>query len=470
MEGLADVASAVMLIAVLVLAARGVRRKIPLWNRFYVPTAVLAGLFALCLGPEVAGRLYPAGTYLSQGIFPARVMEVWEHLPGILAAFIFAGVFLGRPVPSRGDLWRSGGHRAVLAFIISLGQMTLGLLVVLLLLEPLFGFNPLGGLLLEISMSGGFVTAAGLTDTFKTLGFEEGAHFARVLATLGLIMSLVVGTILVNRARRAVPGSVSQPEPASGRGLYELSSLHENEVPEKKNEGSAISDPMTIHLALFVVAMLFGQVLRHVLMAFEKYTYGRITGEIVQHLPLFPMALIGGLLLQCLLKAMDKEKHVSREVVNRISGFFLDCLIVSALATVSLAPVREHWASLLVLLLAGGLWTVFCLFVLAPRIVGDLRLESIAGDLGQAGCGSPAGLLLTRIADPDGRSVAFEEYGCKQFVYAMLLGGGLVSALSMPLCARVDPMTVVIVLGLATVVVTVLGRWKFGPSLKAGGV
>ena len=82
MEGLADVASAVMLIAVLVLAARGVRRKIPLWNRFYVPTAVLAGLFALCLGPEVAGRLYPAGTYLSQGIFPARVMEVWEHLPG----------------------------------------------------------------------------------------------------------------------------------------------------------------------------------------------------------------------------------------------------------------------------------------------------------------------------------------------------------------------------------------------------
>lgn len=470
MEGLADVASAVMLIAVLVLAAKGVRKKIPLWNRFYVPTSVLAGLLALCLGPQVAGRLYPEGNYLSHGIFPARVMDVWEHMPGVLAAFVFAGVFIGRPLTSREEAWRSGGPRAALGFTISLGQMALGLLVALLVLGPLSGFNPLGGLLVEISMSGGYATAAGLADTFKTLGFEEGRDFAQALATTGLIMSLVLGTFLVNRALRSNPGSVSRLEPAHGQEQYELSALQDNEGTRGKHEGDFVSDPLTLHLALFVVAMIFGQILRHLLIAVETYTYGRVTGEIVQHLPLFPMALLGGLLLQWLLKAMGREKHVSRESINRISGFLLDCIIVSGLATVSLAPFREHWASLLILMSVGILWTLFCLFVLAPRVFGDTRTESLVGDLGQAGCGAPSGLLLTHIADPENQGVSLEEFCGKQLLYATALGGGLVSALSMPLCARMGPVPLVILLCLATVVVTVIGRWKFGPSLKAGGV
>jgi len=367
-------------------------------------------------------------------------------------------------------VWRSGGPRAALGFTISLGQMALGLLVALLVLGPLSGFNPLGGLLVEISMSGGYATAAGLADTFKTLGFEEGGDFAQALATTGLITSLVLGTFLVNRALRSNPGSVARLESAHGQERYELSALHENEGLKSKNEDDRVSDPLTLHLALFVVAMIFGQVLRHLLIAFEKYTYGRFTGEIVQHLPLFPMALLGGLLLQWLLKAMDKDKHVSRESVNRISGFLLDCIVVSGIATVSLAPFREHWASLLVLMSVGIMWTVFCLLVLAPRVFGDIRVESLAGDLGQAGCGAPSGLLLTRIADPESRGAFIEAYCCKQVLYAMVLGGGLVSALSMPLCARTGPVPLVVVLVLATVVVTVLGSWKFGPSLKAGGV
>lgn len=388
----------------------------------------------------------------------------------MLAAFVFAGMFIGRRLPPRKDLWRIGGSSAMLGFAVSLGQLTVGLLAVFFFLGPMFNLNPLGGLLVEISMSGGFVTAAGLTDTFKNLGFAEGEDLARGLATISLVASLFLGTLFVNRAVRRTPGSAMRAEPALGRENFELSALHDNEPAQEDLEKNAVSDPLTVHLALFAVAMIIGQMLRQILILLETYTYGPLTGDIVRHLPLFPMALIGGLILQYLLVATGKDTRVSRQSIGRISGFLLDCIIVSALATVSLAPLRAHWEAVLVLAAVGIVWTAFCVFVLGPRLFPAPWFEKAAGALGQGGGGVAAGLLLTRIADPEDKSGAFESYYCRQVPYGVLLGGGLVTALSMPLCARLGPVALLMVFSAATVLVIGIGMWKFRPSVKAGGV
>ena len=43
------------------------------------------------------------------------------------------------------------------------------------------------------------------------------------------------------------------------------------------------------------------------------------------------------------------------------------------------------------------------------------------------------GLILMRVVDPDGKSPAFEAFGYKQLVFEPFFGGGLVTALAVPI-------------------------------------
>ncbi len=458
MQSFAEVVSAFMFIAIVMLAARGLRRHVPLWERFHLPSSVLAGLIALCLGPQVCGRLYPAGSLLSHGIFPVAITEVWRHMPGVLISFVFAGIFIGRPLPAVKTVWREGAPRAALGFSISFGQLALGMLAVILLLSPRYGMNPLYGALVEISMSGGHGVVAGLNDTFSALKFEEGRDFALGLATVGLLTSLTLGTLFINCAVRRKNGAVIRERRIDRSDRYELTAVHDNEPIRPAAHGGA-TDPLTLHLALLVTALVMGQLLRQGLGLFERFICGPLTGELLRHLPLFPMAMAGGMLLQLLLQRWGKDRWVSRELIDRICGFSLDCIIVAALATLSLSVIVKNWPAFLILSLAGTVWTLFCFYVLAPRLVSERWFENGLADFGQGTGGLFSGLLLLRMADPGKQSGAFESYAGKQVLFQGIMGGGLVSALAVPLCMRWGPLNSLVVFAAATLLSVGFGAW-----------
>lgn len=463
------VAAAVILISLLILAAKGVRHRVSVFDRYFIPTPVIAGLLGLCLGPQVAGRLYSEGQLLSQGVFPPAIMEVWSHMPGILISFVFAGLFLGKRLPPPREIWRMGGPQACLGYAMSFGQYAVGLLAAVFLLAPCFGMNPLSGMVIEISMSGGHGTAAGLADTFTSLGFEEGRDLALGLATVGLIAGVVMGTAFINYAVRSDAITIAREEPASEEEQYEFSAIQDNEQFDHKAASNTTSDPLTIHLALVAVAIVLGQFLRSALIFVEGVTYGPFTGDIMPHVPLFPMAMIGGVLLQVILIKTGRAKYVSRELINRISGFSLDLIIVSALATMSLSSIGKNWAAFIILAVAGLLWVAFCFWVLAPRMLPERWFEKGIGDFGQGTGMVVSGLLLMRIADPKNKSGAFESFGCKQLPFEPFLGGGVITALSMPLAARFGPVPMLVLFGAATVVSVGVGMGVFGPASKKTG-
>ena len=468
MQSLGDVGAAVIMVTMLILAAKGVRRAVPIFDRFFLPTSVIAGLLGLCLGPQVAGRLYSEGTFLSQGVFPPAITDVWRQMPGVLISFVFAGLFIGKHLPPVKEIWRMGGPQAMLGYTISFGQYAVGLCAALFVLTPLFGMNPLSGVLIEISFSGGHGTAAGLTDTFASLGFAEGQDLALGLATVGLIAGVILGTLFINIAVRSDRILIAREEPATDDVHYELSSIQDNEMDDRKDASSTTSDPLTVHLALIAVAMVIGQILRQSLMLIEHYTYGPFTGDIVRYIPLFPMAMIGGAILQAILIKKDMAKHVSRELINRICGLCLDFIIVAALATMSLSSIGENWVAFLVLAGAGLAWVAFCFWVLAPRMLPERWFEKAIGDFGQGTGMVVSGLLLMRVADPGNKSRAFESFGCKQLPFEPFLGGGVITALAMPLCARLGAPTLLVLFTLATLVSIGLGVWMFRPSARGG--
>lgn len=469
MDSLGTVAAAAILISLLMLAARGLRNRVRIFDRFFLPTSVIAGLLGLCLGPQVVGRFYEEGAYLSQGIFPAEITEVWQQMPGILISFVFAGLFLGKRIPPFREIWHMGGPQAFLGYTMSFGQYAAGLFVTVLVLTPLLKVNPLSGVLLEISMSGGHGTAAGLADTFTELGFAEGQDLALGLATIGLIAGVILGTIFINYAVRSNAITIAREEPADEDEQFNLSAIQDNEQFEPKAASDATSDPFTLHFGLVAVAIIIGELLRRGLVLFEHYTYGPLTGDIMPYVPLFPMAMIGGVILQAILVKSGKDQHVSRELINRISGLSLDFIIVAALSTMSLASIGNNWAAFVILAATGLLWMVFCFWVLAPRMLPHRWFEKAIGDFGQGTGMVVSGLLLMRIADPKNKSGVFESFGCKQLAFEPFLGGGIITALTLPLCARLGPVPLLILFSAATVTAILLGIFLFrsssGPKL-----
>ncbi|GAK09954.1 sodium/glutamate symporter [Geomicrobium sp. JCM 19038] len=100
------------------------------------------------------------------------------------------------------EIWKVGGPQVALGYTISWAQYAVGMAIVLVILTPLFGTNPAAGALIEISFVGGHGTAAGLSDTFESLGFPEGYDLAVGLATVGILSGVVIGIVMLNIAAR----------------------------------------------------------------------------------------------------------------------------------------------------------------------------------------------------------------------------------------------------------------------------
>lgn len=464
MQSLDDVAVAIILVTLLLLVSKGIRRVIPLFDRIFLPTSIIAGTLGLLLGPQVAGALLSDSDRFADGFIPMATLDVWNQMPKLLISVVFAGLFIGKMLPPPRRVWYMGGPQAFLGYTISLGQYAIGLLITLFFLAPLFDVNPLAGVLIEISMSGGHGTAAGLAGTFAELDFEAGQDLALGLATVGLIAGVVLGTAFVNFAVRSDAITIARQEPVEKSEKLELSALQENEAGDAAPKTT--TDPLTLHVGLIALAIVIGYVLLQGLIIIENHTYGPYTGELMRYVPLFPMAMIGGALLQMALMATGIAKWVSRELINRISGTALDFIIVAAMATISLSSIGENWIAFVSLATAGIGWVIFCFWVLAPRMLPERWFEKAIGDFGQGTGMAVNGLLLMRIADPHNRSGAFECFGYKQLPFEPFLGGGLVTALALPLCARLGPGVLLVVFITGTIVATGVGIWLFGPSKK----
>jgi len=102
-----------IIMGLLMLVGKWLRVRVALFGRLFLPTAILAGLLGLVLGPQgigwivslVAGR----DALFAQGLFPQSTLNIWSGLPGLLISVVFAGLFLGKIIPGLRTIWRRAG-------------------------------------------------------------------------------------------------------------------------------------------------------------------------------------------------------------------------------------------------------------------------------------------------------------------------------------------------------------------------
>lgn len=428
--------------------------RLPLIRRLFIPTSLAAGLVLLVMGPQIAGRYFPAFQ------IPGEFYEMWKVLPKYMITLVFAGLFLGKPLLSFKKMWQLAGPQVAFGQTIAWGQYMVAGVLTLLVLTPLFGMPIITAALLEISFEGGHGTVAGMTPVFQDLDFEVGRQIATGLATASLVSALIIGVILVNWGRRR--GLINERNPvriARNKVYYHAI------VADIRKKGVSFRRVVTIrallaHIILLLVGVGIGWLIHQSLLLFEAHTWGRDGGKFFVYVPLFTFAMFGGMIAQIIWRKLGFK--VIREVVELISTLTLTLLIMAAIGTMSLEFLTHDGAVFLLLYLAGVLWIIFAFLVLAKRMFKQYWFQNAIISFGQGMGMTATGLLFAQMVDPKNRTSAVEAFGYKQLMFEPLMGGGIVTALSMPIMLLIGlPMFTAICAGV-TIFWMVIGVFYFG--------
>jgi ESS family glutamate:Na+ symporter len=439
------VQSLVVFVFILV-AARFIKRNTQLLKNFFIPSALVAGLLGLIFGPQLIGAI------------PSDITNYWGEWPKYLITVVFAGLFLGKTIPSVREIWRTAGPMIAFGNTLAWGQYVLGILAVLLFLGPLFGANPLAGALIEISFEGGHGTAAGLAPTFESLGWSEGTDIALGLATVSIIAAIVTGILLVNWHTRRGGGQHTEVADVEKQHKQMIRSGYNLIALGRKIQSSPKA--VAINVLAFTLSIALGWVMLQGLIWAENTLVGGFTHiRFFEHLPLFPLAMLGGLFIQIFLRKIGQAQLISRRTAGIISTLALDALIASAIATVSLSAIGNNLPIFLTFAVLGIAWIIFGFLVLAPRMFKHFWFEKGLTNMGQSMGMTATGLLLGRLADPTNKSEAKESFAYKQLAFEPFMGGGIVTAGAVIVLYEFGQVPVLIATTIITLFWLVLGLW-----------
>ena len=428
-----DVLVAFSGLSLLLLLGMALRQRLRWLRVLGIPEALVAGLLGLLIGP-----------FGPWSVFPDQVYRIWSQTPGVLISLVFATLFLGQTLPGPRVIWNRAAGQTAFGMVLGFGQYLVGGLLVLLVLQPLFGTNPLMAALIEVGFEGGHGTAAGMGATFSELGLPAGETLGLAMATVGVLTAVLLGSALVVIGRGRNWLVSGDPNAATGSTRQGLKSTDQDPISaderlnleraagtiQPESAPSMTIDSLTVNVALAGGAVGLGILLKASLTGLGGVFGGPETAKLLQAIPVFPLTMVGGLIVQVILQRTRQTRLVSAVAQASVGSLAMDLLITAAMASLNLPLLEDNWIPFLALAIAGLSWNVCAFLWLAPRIFRDHWFERGIADFGQGTGVTATGLLLLRMADPWGRSRAMEAFSFKQLLFEPFLGGGLVTALS----------------------------------------
>lgn len=437
-----------------VLGAGYVVVRMPLIRKSFLPTGLGAGILLLIFSPQVIGQFYE---FMS---FPAEYYANWVKMPKYLINVVFACLFLGRPLVSFRKMWKMAGPQIAFGQSLAWGQYALGGVVTLFLLAPVLGMPEITASLVEISFEGGHGTVAGMTPVFNELGFETGRQLAVALATASLLTALITGITLINWGARK--GYFMRQEDIK---LKRNEVYYHKVIREIRHKGISLKQHLTFknlisHVAIVAASVFVGWAIHKGLTIAEVLIRGEYAKHVMHYLPVFTFCMFGGMIVQLICSKL--KISISREIVNLISGFSLGILIMTAVGTMTLDFVNSDGLVFLALYLTGVLWILFGFLFLAKRMFSEHWFQNAIISMGQSMGMTATGLLFAEMVDKKNETGAVESFGYKQLLFEPLMGGGIVTALSMPLIFAFGLKAFTIVCSIITVSWIILGMFYFG--------
>ena len=398
------------------------RVALPVLQICYLPSSVIGGCVGLLLF-----QCFP-------GIIPQECVQAISRLPGFMINVVFATLFLGVAAPPLKKVFQVAFPQLCFGQLVAWGQYVIGFAAAGLLLIPLFGVHPAFGNLLEIGFEGGHGTVGGMAESFRAFKWEDGIALGYTVATAGMVLGVILGVSLINWAGRK--GYVKNIRSFRSQSKLQQKGIYLGQ--ERPHAGWQTVycdsiDSLAWHIALVGIAILIGFGILQGLRILEIRAFPESTLRIMKGFPLFPLCMIGGLLLQKLAQKFKVSHLIDHGQMQRLSGAALDFLVLSAMATIKVSVVLENWQPLLILIILGTVFAVGMVIFAAPRIFPESWFECAIADFGQSMGVTATGLLLLRTVDPESKTCAAQAFGYKQLLHEPVMGGGLWTALALPL-------------------------------------
>jgi ESS family glutamate:Na+ symporter len=151
------------------------------------------------------------------------------------------------------------------------------------------------------------------------------------------------------------------------------------------------------------------------------------------------------------------ERTVNRRAVEGLGGLAIDGIVICAIGTLSLGALGSHLGPLIILAVASVAWSVFVTMVIGRRVFPQDWFEHSLAEFGESQGNVATGFVMVDMVDPARHTDVVSAYSYRQLITRPVLGGGFLTALSVPLIVSWGLPAFTIVSAIMTVGLTIWG-------------
>ncbi len=310
------------------------------------------------------------------------------------------------------------------------------------------------GILLPMGYGQGPGQANNVGTTYQNLGFEGGHSFGLAIASAGYICACIVGVIMVNvivRKKKANNGSgIKLTDDDLSVGFFQ----DKNELPVADSVDRLSMQVCMVLVTYFVTYLI----IRGVTSGLSAVAPG-LANTVNTLIWGFNFIVASGvaILLRVILEkgrsmGIFRRQYQNNYLLNRISGFFFDLMIVAGIASINLEELSGLWLPFILVAVAGGIVTWLYLSLVCKWAYRGYYYEGLISMYGMLTGTISSGVLLLRELDNDLSSPAANNLVSGSGV-GIILGAPVLILVSM--AAKSDMMTLV-VMGIAACYLAVL--------------
>ena len=403
----------IVLLLSAIMIANALRRTVTFFKKSLLPSSVLGGFIALAVNSlfkSITGNslfvlsTLEALTYHGLGL--GFIALAWRHLDGVKGKKARRDVFATATVTV-------GGY---------LIQAIVGLVISVTLFYLIGGFAA-GGLLLPMGYGQGPGQAFNWGATYQNnYGFVNGSSYGLTIAAMGFVSACVGGLLFLNKS--------AKKKPASSENMVDDLSIEdfrgENEIPVSES-----MDKLTVQFALVFITYGVAFLSMWALYKFVLLPAGGFAMATVNPLIWGFNFLVGtawAILFKNIGNKLRKKGIVHREytnnyMLNRISGFMFDIMVVASIAAIDLSAFRykEFWIPLLIECVLGAVVTYVYTYNVCKNMFPDYSDEMFLAMYGMLTGTASTGVILLRELDPTFETPASHNI-IYQNLWAIVLG------------------------------------------------
>ena len=381
------------IIAAGLLAGNILRTKVPFLQKSLIPSALLGGALLLIFRAIYTNMLG------WEDLIDKNYMEIITY--HTLGLGFVALALKNSKVESKSSTIKviETGALTASTYII---QGIVGLLVTI----PLFYFGNkifyAAGLLLPM----GYGQGPGQALNFGTIYMDRaadqgiffpGKDFGLSIAAMGFIVGCVVGVIYLNILKRKGKIKISE---IREKQINKLSDYEgENEIPDTESV-----DKLSIQICLVLFTYLLVYLFNHCLQSFNLGSFGEKTLMPLMWGFNFLLGTLFGIMIKgimnCLKKArIMKREYINNYLLNRISGFFFDIMIVAGTAAINFNEFRGFALPYILVCTLGAIVTFWFVLKVCKHLYPNYVYEGFFSMFGMLTGTASNGMILLREID-----------------------------------------------------------------------